>query len=134
LSGEQIYRVDADGTGLKDLSRSVCAGFSDQVPRWSPDGSKIAFYRCCIDSGDQVFVMNADGTGQTQLTHGGSNSGPMAWSPTGAQIAFVRSRSIWIMNADGSDLTEVPNTSEVNYLAIAWSPDGSRIAFAAANP
>jgi Tol biopolymer transport system component len=134
LSGPQIYRLAADGTGLKNLSQSVCSGDSDRFPVWSPDGSKIAFDRQGPHGFEHIWVMNADGTGQTQLTRGTSYEyGYITWSPTGNQIAFSpESGSIWIMNANGSDPTQVPNTSQADNLwRIAWSPDGSRIAFSA---
>jgi hypothetical protein len=133
LQGQQIYRIGAAGTGLKNLSQSVCAGYSDQFPAWSPDGSKIAFDRSGPNGISHVFVMNADGTDQTQLTTGTSNDyGYVTWSPTGTQIAFFTPTGISIMNADGSDPTEVPNTADAGW-HIAWSPDGTRIAFTARN-
>ncbi len=36
---------------------------------------------------------------------------------------------IWVMNADGSEQTNLTNTPEINETAPAWSPDGTRIAF-----
>lgn len=53
-----------------------------------------------------------------------------AWSPDGARVAFsvVRGTSpqLWIVNADGSDLHQVPG---VTGFRPAWSPDGQRLAF-----
>jgi TolB protein len=47
---------------------------TDQIPDWSPDGTKIAFTSYRSGGTPQLFVMNADGTGQTQLTFNGDNS------------------------------------------------------------
>jgi hypothetical protein len=129
--GLQIYRINPDATGFQDLSQSACSGYSDQYPRWSPDGSRIAFVRCCPDGVNQVYVMKADGSSQTRLSTGRfDNPGQLAWSPTGDHIAFSQAGSIWIMNADGSDPTQVPNTSGADtQYGLAWSPDGTKIAF-----
>ena len=40
---------------------------NDEVPVWSPDGTKIAFISD-RDGNEEIYVMNTDGTGQTRLT------------------------------------------------------------------
>ncbi len=56
--------------------------------------------------------MNADGSNPVQLTSGPGDDFGTAWSPDGQRIAFVRDfangdRSVWTMNADGSDQQRV---------------------------
>ena len=51
-----------------------------------------------------------------------------AWSPDGTQIAFMREFDIFVMNADGSDQTNLTNDSAGN-LYPAWKPDSSQIVF-----
>lgn len=88
-----------------------------------------------------IWVMDGNGSNAVRLTDLGSASDP-SWSPDGTQIAFtsfaaLRARTVWIMNADGSDPTaleiaapapcadDFPNPREP-----AWSPDGTKIAYA----
>ncbi len=51
--------------------------------------------------------MNADGTGQVGLGTGGYFASRPAWSPDGSKIVFERGRVIVVMNADGTNQTEV---------------------------
>jgi TolB protein len=58
--------------------------------------------------------------------------GSPAWSPDGTRIAFYSERDgnaeIYVMNADGSGVTRLTNTSaDEGYPA--WSPDGRTISF-----
>jgi dipeptidyl aminopeptidase/acylaminoacyl peptidase len=56
--------MNADGTNPTQLTNNAAAS---QQPRFSPDGSKIAF--SSVGNGNfEVYVMNADGSNQTNLT------------------------------------------------------------------
>ena len=94
--------------------------------------------------GRSIYTMNPDGTGLVRLTNGpelpGNDAGndhDPAWSPDGKQIVFARTDHsgcgcgsfLYVMNADGSGLTQIPNTG-FNATDPSWSPDGKRIAFA----
>src|SRR5437870_3566206 len=91
----------------------------------------IVFYRF-DPRPNQIFTIRRGGGGRTQLTSRRDNFEP-AWSPRGSRIAFVRnSRSLWVMNADGSNqvrLISGPVGGNLIYLyEPAWSPTGRRIA------
>ena len=76
----------------------------------------------------------ATGSGVTRLRNEGSPSGP-AWSPDGTRIAFAAlsplasNSDIYVMNADGSGVTNLTDNSNLRQRNPAWSPDGTRIAF-----
>ena len=70
-----------------------------------------------------------------QLTRtGGRDSGP-AWSPDGAQIAFLSDRSgqqqIFLLPIDGGEARQLTHLRQGVDGAPAWSPDGQSIAFTA---
>ena len=83
-----------------------------------------------------LFVVRPDGTGLRRLTHDGG-SGAARWSPDGTKIVFARydertqTSDLFVMDADGSEITRLSDTPELSESSSSWSPDGSRIAFEA---
>jgi TolB protein len=120
----RVLFVNADGSGQRDVTRELRLG---QLPVWSPDGHRIALFKCRGGQRCDIYVMNADGRGLRRLTRGDSSGFPL-WSPNGKKIALLRGYppEVWVMNADGSGqrrLARVPGVPS------AWSPDGRRLAF-----
>ncbi|MFL5802501.1 MAG: hypothetical protein ACJ8CR_12270, partial [Roseiflexaceae bacterium] len=120
-----IYILSA-GVGQPTYLASGCS------PVLSPDGKLIAYTR-----GGHIFVIGADGGPETDVTGKGFGVYP-AWSPDGKRIAFSSDRDgqseIYIVNADGSQLTRVTRSSIDRAagrlgLDLIWSPDGRRLAF-----
>lgn len=113
-----LYRVDADGTNLVELTPSTEACCGD----WSPDGSRIVF------SGPSgLMVMDQDGGDPTPL---GIEGAEPRWSPDGTRLLFTSGATfssdgtIHVANADGSSATALGSGRGPD-----WSPDGRRIAF-----
>jgi Tol biopolymer transport system component len=130
---KHIYTINADGTGVTQLTHS---GYNEW-PAWSPDGRRIIFARSeddpltCLHYG--IFEMDPDGSNVRQLRSGFRDRWP-TWSPDGSLIAFVGLNredyvmNLFVMNADGSNATVL--RSGLNYdERPAWSPDGKYITF-----
>ncbi len=127
--------MNADGSNVQRLTNYP--GY-DYSPKWSPDGTKIAFVRTddYWDGVHHISVMNADGTNQTPFNSNqpGYEWDPR-WSPDGTKIVFVStgdasqsSHEIYVMNPDGSNVQRLTNNLTGDGVP-RWSPDGTKIAF-----
>src|SRR6266581_4401501 len=133
----ELYRVAADGTGMRDVSRAPAA--QDLDPSWNPTGTLIAYARKTTGSQvpPDIWVMFADGSGRTRLTTDSVPERQPAWSPDGSHIAYARAPGgnfggfhIWVMGAGGSFPHQVTNPwNQASDTDPAWSPDGTLIAF-----
>jgi Tol biopolymer transport system component len=118
-SNIDIYVVNADGTGLRRLTR---ARAGDTMPAWGL-GGRIAFARN-RDGREDVYTIRPDGTSLRRVTRGGGSE--PSWSPEGSRLAFERRGRVYVAGADGRGLRRV--TRRVGGQPV-WSPDGRRIAF-----
>src|SRR5574341_1244889 len=62
---DEIYVMNADGTEPRRLTVSREGSGNNLFPRWSPDGTRIAFNAARGDSESAIYVMRDDGTGLT---------------------------------------------------------------------
>jgi len=121
-----IYLMNADGS---DPTLLIEEGAECD---WSPDGTKIAFYRTDDKTGDfEVYAINADGSGLTNLTSNSVGDYKPRWSPDGEKIVFQSDREgdydIYTMDADGSDVARVTTDSgsqvtQVHDMYPDWQP------------
>ena len=75
-------------------ARQLTSGtHDDEAPRWSPDGTRLAF--ASNRSGKrQVHVLDMQGGEPWQLTADGEGVGAYAWSPDGKRILFTSSTAL----------------------------------------
>ena len=123
----QIYLTDEEGGNkirLTNLNVEV------KEPRWSPDGTKIAFACKFDNTSSDICLINSDGTNFKRLTNNGYNTRPL-WSPDGNLIVFNSSEgggNLHAISPDGSNLTDLTN-HEASDDFWCWSPDGKRVLF-----
>src|SRR5438270_700219 len=119
-------------------------------PRFSPDGSTIAFVVTTVDQKQNrrhsdIWKVPADGSAPpAALTAATQSSNHPRWSPDGRAIAFLSSRpwhaaatpspstddqprtQVWLLPLWGGEARRLTNLQN-GVSSFAWSPDGSRL-------
>lgn len=112
----QIWIQDETSGTLRQVTRLPRGIAYDPV--WSPDGGRIAFVSRETGN-DEIYVYDLGSETITPVTRGGNafiyKQRP-TWSPDGAQLAFKANDGtlnfqIWLMNADGSNLQNISNST-----------------------
>jgi dipeptidyl aminopeptidase/acylaminoacyl peptidase len=80
-----IWLCDIVGKNQRRLTRS---GKRNHSPRWSPDGSTIAFVSDRT-SQNAIFLLPATGGEARELTRHAAAIGSLAWSPDGKSLAYT---------------------------------------------
>src|SRR5579872_1098912 len=154
VEGEQrsrgrVWLVGADGqSGNADPCPITSGPYGESNPRWSPDGTRIAFLSARDETGKdkpQIFVMLASGTGEPRrvctVPNGASS---LTWSPDGTRLAFLsldgpepssepkvneaqRHQRVWTVRPEHDTLQPV-TPAGLTVWTYAWSPESARMA------
>jgi Tol biopolymer transport system component len=132
---EDLVVFDKKGENWRNLTDDK---FRERIPRWSPDGKKIAFYS--DRSGQyQIWMINADGANLTQLTFS-DKTAAMApvFSPDGSRLAFTevgeKLQSSRILDLSKSWPEQTPQNlpappENKSYSVRDWSKDGKKLLY-----
>ena len=122
-----LWESKADGTDRRELT---FAPMQAGLPRWSPDGTQIAFSGREPGKSWAIYLVPAEGGNPEQLTSGDDDLDP-SWSPHGDALAYggsppesagSKKHPIEILNLKSRSVTEVPDSGR--YYGPRWSPDG----------
>ena len=134
-SSGDLHTIPSTGGPSRNLTQT--AGQNEYEPRWSPDGSTIAFASNTGQS-SAIEVIAPDGTGRQALfneSEAGIVSSP-AWSPDGTSLAFDRTLGgpvtslveYYTIDARGGAPRLLATGSGYGSSGPFWSPDGHRVA------
>jgi Tol biopolymer transport system component len=123
-----LWRMRADGSEPLQLTFPPMKVF---LPRWSPDGKRLAFSDEPPDGHARIYTISADGGAPEPLTSGEHNEHDPTWSPHGNAVMFDHNfnstdSGIEVLNLQTHAVTELPGSKGI--FSPRWSPDGSYVA------
>src|SRR5207248_10761173 len=99
-------------------ARRLTSGGGWDLPRWSPDGSRILAARELPPSGLDLFVIDVATKHVRRLFSQPGDRADGAWSPDGGSIAFVEDGDVYVAAADGSTSRRLGTGNDPS-----WFPD-----------
>ena len=130
---EEVCTVDIDGGNFQRLTKN---SFRDLYPVWSSDDAEIAFLSW-HDKDLDIYLMDSSGTNSRKLYDSGNHDADINWE--GNRIVFTSNSRIWIMQDDGTQVTQVTEPPKAGQWGNAnlpfgdydprLSPDGNMIVF-----
>jgi eukaryotic-like serine/threonine-protein kinase len=128
-----LWRSKADGSSRTQLT---FAPMQVHSPRWSPDGTQIAFMASRPGKPWKIFLMPAEGGTPQEVTARDYNQGDPTWTPKGDSIVFggiswleygtAAGPNIHIVDLKTSQVSDVPGSE--NLFSPRCSPDGRYVA------
>lgn len=120
-----VFVVNADGTGLRQITPSGVGGLSAQ---WSPNGALIAFTSGCCGL-PQAWVVHPDGSELSRVTTAVNRDFFVTpvWSPDSSELLLNKvdrnnQASVWTVNLDGSGLLKLADTPQPSILDWGSAP------------
>jgi dipeptidyl aminopeptidase/acylaminoacyl peptidase len=104
-----------------------------ELPRWSPDGTKIAFMGRNIGWPWRIYVVPSEGGTPREASVGRDNQGAPTWSPDGKWLAYANvlcqeshTCSVHRIELATGKIETLPGSAGLQ--TARWSPDGRYIA------
>lgn len=124
---DRIHVMRRNGRGAHPLRSDT---LDHACPRFSPDASKISFWRGRHGRSGGYFVMNADGTGLRRIAGIGPNEtswGCPSWFPDGKRVVFAKLFNLYVASIGGTSIEQITHGDNTFYRP-SVSPDGQFIA------
>jgi len=124
-----MWRSKVDGTQKLQL---VFPPMLAYLPRWSPDGKRIAFFGHPPGEPWQIYEVPSEGGSPELIYRSGTNLADPSWSPDGKSLAFGENSlnnqgsAVYVLDLKTRNAAKLPGSDGL--FSPRWSPDGRYIA------
>jgi Tol biopolymer transport system component len=129
---ETLKRSRLDGSQALQLTPPPMRVY---LPRWSPDGKRIAFSGKLPGKPEKAYVVSHEGGAPEQVLPGERNEVDVDWSPDGGSLMFGRladaigeaglPKAIHIVDLKTKQVSTLPQSEGL--FSPRWSPDGRHV-------
>ena len=149
---QHIWVYDKKTNGARQFTYSTK---SESWPRWSPDGTRLAFLSDREGDEEHIYLMNSNGGEAAARTKGKSSVKSLAWSQDGKYIAYLapdakteaeekkekdkddarvadkeeKHPRLWLLTAESGEAKAV-TAANWEIKELAWMPSGENIVVA----
>jgi eukaryotic-like serine/threonine-protein kinase len=123
-----LWRSRVDGSDRLQLTYPpVYAG----LPRWSPDGTQVAYIATQAGQAWKIFLIPRDGATPQQLLSEVLDQSDPSWSPDGKKLAYGRfgegqAGGLHVVELASRQVFDIPGSEKL--FSPRWSPDGQYLA------
>ena len=120
-----LYLISSDGLHPRTFTEGEV---HDRSPRWSPDGSRLAWLRSQAAGGPSaIWVSNSAAPAPAALTALAMPVTAFAWSPDGKSIAFLSDKHLFVIASGGGEPRRLAGADLHFEGEPAWTPDGENL-------
>jgi dipeptidyl aminopeptidase/acylaminoacyl peptidase len=137
-----IYLLDVRDDGANKVTRLVAQPGPDGRPRWSPDGTRIAFQSAMgradfYHANGRIAIVGVGGGAPASITDGFDEDPNLQdWRADGIYFAALQKTASHLFRIDPQSrkISRLTQPDALLASSFSLSPDGSRLAFVAASP